>query len=249
MSSQIIEGDCLEVLPTLADQSVDCVFTDPPYGLEFNNGDLAHKREEALGVGPRGEPRPISNDTREWFTNVLPQCFAEMSRILRCGGCCCCCCGGGGPQPLFAEMTLALDRTPGFEFKQAVVWDKGGLGMGWHYRRSYEFVLIAQKKGAACKWHDESHRVSNLIRIPKIIPAQDQHPTEKPSALAAFFIRLHSQEGDTVLDPFCGSGSTGEAALCLGRNFIGIDVEASYVAIARARCEQAERQRQPALPM
>ena len=128
------------------------------------------------------------------------------------------------------------------QFKQMVVWDKGPMGMGWHYRRSYETVLVAQKAGAACAWYDDSHRIENVIRpgmnAPKIIPSADQHPTEKPIGLAEFFIRLHTQLDDTVLDCFLGSGTTAVAARNLGRHFIGCDISPEYVAIARKRLAQ-----------
>lgn len=84
------------------------------------------------------------------------------------------------------------------DFKQMVVWDKGPIGMGWHYRRSYETVLVGQKRGGACKWYDKTDRVENIIRhIPKIIPQANDHPTPKPPELAGYFIRLHTQAGET----------------------------------------------------
>ena len=127
-----------------------------------------------------------------------------------------------------------------FDFKQMVVWDKGPMGMGWHYRRSYETVLVGQKRGGPCKWHDTSSRIENIIRpgdygIRKIIPRDDQHPTEKPVELAAHFIRLHSLETEIILDPFMGSGTTGVACARLGRKFIGIEIEPRYFDIACKR--------------
>lgn len=240
-------GDCLLVLPLLPDCSVDMVFCDPPYGLEQNapGGTMAARWEWVLGQATReeceGEERPIANDSREWFLETLPKVFAELARVLVRGGCCCCCGGGGGPQPLFAEMTLMLDRTPGLKFKQAVVWDKGGLGMGWHYRRSYEFVLVAEKSGAACKWYGGLTQ-SNVVRIPKIIPSAAQHPSEKPSELPEKFIRLHSQPGDLVLDCFMGRGSTGVAAKRTGRRFLGIELEERYCQDAAAKLGSIEHQ-------
>ena len=223
MTVQLIRGDCLEILPTLPDGSVHLVLTDPPYGHNNNNnGDLIHRREAALGHGEHGEARIITNDgaeANEVFRAVLP----EFARLLKPGCCCCCCCGGGGgPDPQFARWSLWIDQTTGLEFKQMVVWDKGPMGMGWHYRRSYETVLVAQRAGAACAWYDETNRIENIIRpgyrgIRKIIPSAEQHPTEKPWQLAAFFIGLHTQPGDTVIDPFMGSGAFGEAAVRMGK--------------------------------
>ncbi len=240
-------GDCLDILPTLESGSVDAVVTDPPYGHNNNNGDLIHRWEAALGKGPHGEARAIANDgveANELFRVVLP----EYVRLLRPGCCCCCCCGGGGgPDPQFARWSLWIDETPGLNFKQMVVWDKGPMGMGWHYRRSYETVLVAQRTGAACAWYDETNKVENIIRpgswgVKKIIPSANEHPTVKPVPLMAFFIRLHSQPSDLVLDPFMGSGTTGVACVQTGRNFIGIEIDPTYFAIAEKRIHEAQQQ-------
>jgi len=87
----VYHGDCLEVLPTLEAGSVDCVFTDPPYGHNNNNGDLISQREEALGSEkPEGATaRPILNDgeeANEIYRTALPM----LHRVLN-NGCCCCC--------------------------------------------------------------------------------------------------------------------------------------------------------------
>jgi len=239
---EIVCGDCMDVLPTLEDNSVDMIFTDPPFGHNNNNaGDLISRWEAALGRGdyiPKRDDRPIANDGKE-ADELIQAAFAQFARILKPGGVVCCCCGGGGgPDPQFARWSLWLDEA--LTFKQMVVWDKGPMGMGWHYRRSYETVLVAHK-GPKCNWYDDSHQVENVIRtIPKIIPAADQHPTQKPVMLAEFFINLHSKPGDLILDPFMGSGSTGVAAVKLGRRFIGIELDEHWHDMARKRIEEAE---------
>ena len=223
----IYHADARDVLPSQADCSVDLVLTDPPYGHNNNNGDLIAMRELALGHVKRGEStvgdaRPIANDGPE-ANDLVRWMFAESKRVLVKGGCCCCCCGGGGgPDPQFARWSLWLDEV--MPFKQMVIWDKGGLGMGWHYRRSYETVLVGEKPGAACKWYGGA-TTSNVVRVPKIIPQAYQHPTIKPVALMEHFIRIHSQVGELVLDPFMGSGTTLVAARKLGRRAIGIEIE------------------------
>lgn len=227
----VVLGDCLDLLKQLPDRSVDFVFTDPPYGHNNNNGDLIQRWEAALGKPKTASSaaRPILNDAPENAERVTRGCFRQVARLLRHGGCCCCCCcGGGGPDPQFARWSLWLDEQ--IPFKHAIVWDKGGLGMGWHYRRNYEFVLVAQAAGGPCKWYG-GNDVPNVIRhIPKIIPSETQHPTQKPVELAAWFVRLHSAEGDLVLDPFSGSGSTLVAAKRLGRHFLGFELEWEHYA-------------------
>ena len=249
---RLILGDAITELERLESQSVDMIFVDPPYGHNNNNGDLIHRREAALGRPPSGglpaAARPIANDGAEandLFRAVLP----EFRRLLSPGCCCCCCCGGGGgPDPQFARWSLWLDEV--LEFKQMIVWDKGMMGMGWHYRRSYETVLVAVRPGAAHRWYDETHAIENVIRpgaygIRKIIPTADEHPTLKPVQLAEHFIRLHTQPGDLVLDPFMGSGTTGVACVRTDRRFIGIEIDPGYFAIAQRRI--AEAQLQPSL--
>jgi DNA (cytosine-5)-methyltransferase 1 len=112
-----------------------------------------------------------------------------------------------------------------------------GLGMGWHYRRNYELMLVAQKPGAACKWNG-GHTQANVIRIPGIKPRAEDHPTPKPLGLFSLFVRLHSDQGDTVLDPFMGSGTTLRAAKDLNRRAIGIEIEERYCDLAAKRCAQ-----------
>jgi hypothetical protein len=126
------------------------------------------------------------------------------------------------------------------------------IGMGWRYRRSYEFVLVAHRKGKA-RWHSEAHDVENIIRpgdygIKKIIPSATQHPTEKSWRLAAHFIQLHTKPGDIVLDPFMGSGSTGVAAVLTGRRFIGIELDEHWYRHAVQRIKQAAAYGRDSLP-
>ena len=242
--NQVICGDALKVLEQLPNESIDFVFTDPPYG-HTENGSLAQRREAVMswrdGVDQYRDgaySRIVANDgpeANELFKSILP----ELNRVLHKGDGCCCCCGGGGPDPQFARWSLWLDEI--FDFKQMVVWDKGKMGMGWHYRRSYETVLVSVKRGdGAGRWYDQSKKVENIIRpgdygIRKIIPSAAQHPTEKPIELAMHFIKLHTQPGDIVLDPFAGHGSTLVAARQMGRRYIGIELDPNYCRIAERR--------------
>jgi DNA modification methylase len=233
---EIYKGDCLKVLAQLDEGCAEMVFTDPPYGHNDGDGDLKGIRALAGLPNARGRPlQTLLNDgpeANEIFRAALPL----MRRVLNSGCCCCCCCCGGGPDPQFARWSLWLDEV--FRFKQMVVWDKGPMGMGWHYRRSYETVLVAEVPGK-CRWYGHK-RVENIIRpgqygIRKVIPTDDQHPTEKPPELAKAFIVWHSKRGDTVVDPFMGAGSTGLAAMRLGRRFIGIELDPKWFDKAREK--------------
>jgi len=215
---------------------VDLVFMDPPYGHNNNNnGDLIHRVEVALGKKGKAQPaRPILSDSPEEASRLFSAAVDQCARVLD-DGCCCCCCGGGGPDPQFARWSMELDRKIGF--KMAVVWDKTGLGLGWHYRRCYELVLVAQKPGKSGRWFG-GNDIPNVIRdIPKIIPRANQHPTEKPVALPERFIRYHSRAGENVLDLFGGSGSTLIAAERTGRRAYLMELDRLYCDMIRTRWE------------
>lgn len=235
----IYHGDCREILPQI--ESADLVLTDPPYGHNNNNGDLIHNWEKALGVATEtpAEDRAIANDGEIEASELVQFLFSEAARMLK-PGCCCCCCCGGGPDTQFARWSTWLNDW--LTFKMMVVWDKGPMGMGWHYRRSYEVVLVATN-GPSCTWNDDTNAIENIIRpgfngISKIIPTADDHPTPKPWQLPAHFIQLHTNPGETILDPFMGAGSTLAAAKQLGRKAIGIELEEKYCAMAVERLAQ-----------
>jgi len=233
---RVYPGDCLRFIACLPDNSIDLVLCDPPYGLDRGNDDPARKPARTVRGRKGLAPRRIAGDSyMEWSAN-LPLWMTSFMRILKPGACCCCCCGGGGPHPVFAEMALVMDETIGF--KQAVVWDKVHMGLGWHYRRTYDIVMIGQKRGAPSKWYGD-RRERNLIRIPRVIPRSDQHPTPKPAELMQHFIRLHSRPGHVVFDPFLGGGTTAVVAEAMGRRWLGCEIDPRFVAMAEERISRA----------
>ncbi len=229
---ELYHADNREILPLLADASIDFIFTDPPYGNSNNDGDLNSKINEILGKKQR-QGRVIANDGRAASEELVEHLFGQAARLLPRGGCiCCCCAGGGGSNPAFARWSLAADRH--LNFKHMVVWDKGPMGLGWHYRRSHELILVAQRPGK-CRWYDTSHRVEDVVRpgadgIKHLRGRQRRglHPTPKPPALAAKFIRIHTKPRELVLDPFAGGGSTLVAAVQSTRRAIGIELDPEF---------------------
>ena len=236
----IHHGDCLDWLKTISDNSVDIIWTDPPYGNNQNNGDLAHRWEQALGISKNTESdaRPILNDDPDSWERVVKGMLSEAKRILKKDSvCCCCCCGGGGPKVLFARVADWMDEVLAFD--QAVVWDKGGLGLGWKYRRNYEFVMVAHRKGGKLKWEApfRDKRTANVVHINRIIPGKEEHPTPKPPALIEHFLTLHGKPGDVVCDPFAGAGTTLAVAKRMGMNSIGCELDPHWHKVAEERID------------
>jgi site-specific DNA-methyltransferase (adenine-specific) len=232
----IYHGDFREVLPTL-DERVMLLFTDPPYGNGNQQEDFAAVKVRTMEDARKAAPEPILNDKPgEWFplmrallTLSMPLMFERSAMAVMCAG-------GGGSPPSFARLAVLMDEVA--TFAHALVWDKTarGPGLGWRFRRDYEFVMLAHPKGSKLYWSDEDAVTSNILRF---TPAPNvMHPTEKPVELAAHLIRLFTQEDDLILDPMCGSGTTLMAAKLLGRRAIGIELDERYAQRAADRLSQ-----------
>lgn len=111
------------------------------------------------------------------------------------------------------------------------------------------FEERAERPLAIAAWEGQTNGSGEVMG--PCAPARNTHPTAKPAALCAYLVALATREGQTVLDPFCGSGSTGVACARIGRNFVGVELDADFAAIARARIAHAETTRpaQEALPL
>lgn len=238
----LYNANCIDILPQI--DSIDFVFTDPPYGIDYhNNKDLASRRgliQKEHDFNPELDHKPIENDG-DSADIVLSEALHIISDKLVPGGFLCCCAGGAGPDPVFVRWIPLIKAH--LDMQDIVVWDKQGCpGLGWLYRRNYEVIIVAEKKGKS-KWYDDSNRIVNIIRhIENSQPRNKLHPAEKPVELAQFFINLHTQQGDTVVDPFMGCGTTGVAAVKMGRKFIGIEIDPKHYETAQRRIDEAERQ-------
>jgi len=232
----IYHGDCREVMTTLPTESVTLLWSDPPYGHGNHDGDLQSARVGVAGAR-QAKAEPIRNDGPDEMREVVCGMLLAAVRILRRDCCCCCCCCGGGPRPTFAWVAERMDRE-GLSFFHSVIWDKTarGPGMGWRFRRDHEMVMVAHRSGGRLAWADPDRAVSNIVR--PCPPRYRQHPNEKPLDLPGQFVALTTQEGELVLDPFMGSGTTLVAAKNLGRKAIGIEIEERYCEIAAKRLAQ-----------
>jgi site-specific DNA-methyltransferase (adenine-specific) len=232
-------GDCREVMRGFGDGSIDMIWTDPPYGHGNHNGDFNARLNDHRGI----ESMPIANDDADGMRSMVDGMLNEASRVLKLDRCCCCCCAGGGPRPTFAWVANRMD-SGGLSFFHSVIWDKRNPGLGWRYRRQHEMVMISHRKGGRLLWADDKRAVSNVFSL--IPPRERAHPNEKPVAMCAHFIELHSTVGQVVCDPFCGSGSTGVAAIQLGRRFVGIECDSTHFDTARRRlCAELSKPRLP----
>lgn len=238
MTVRVLQGDYLEVLPTLAEGSVDAVITDPPYC----SGAISEAhRTRAPGQGLRSE-----NFRRfGWFVGdnmgtaglawLLRSLAVQCQRVVK----------RTGSLLLFCDWRMLPTLGPavesaGLRYQGLIVWDKGSMGLGNGFRKQHE--LIMHFTFGAPKYHDAS--VGNVIRCSRVRAADRYHQTEKPVGLLAKLVAVTTPPGGAVLDPFAGSGTTGLACLQEGRDAILIEREPAYVEIIRRRLD-AERQKAP----
>lgn len=222
--------DALEFMTRLPDRSVDAVVMDPPYAsggfsetgrLRARSQGVHHHSETFLGWF-RGD-----NMGTAGIVFLLRAIAVECGRVLR----------GGGSLVCFADHRQVDNIKPGIEsaglrYSNLIVWDKGHAGMGQGFRARHE-VALQFINGSAGNYHAVD--VGNVITCSKVPPAQRDHDTEKPVPLLREIIRVVAPKGGIVVDPFCGSGSCGEAARLEGRRWIGNDIEPKHAENARRR--------------
>lgn len=179
-------------------------------------------------------PQETPQKPPNWFPVVSNQylgaVLAELLRVLKPGRHCYIFCD---PETSYALVPAALAM--GWQWGNRLIWDKVQIGMGYHYRRRYEDVLFLWKKAAA---NHPKRKLANLgtadvLTVPRV---RGGYPTEKPVDLIRILVRQSARRGETVLDPFCGSGSTGVAALQENCDFFGGDVTQAAVELAVQNC-------------
>jgi len=212
---QLIHGDCLEEMAKLPDGCVDMVLTDPPYGMDYQS----NRRVE------RKKFHKIQNDKElSWLDGFMGECFRVMADNTAIYMFC--------SWHKVDVFKVCFDRL--FTLKNIIVWNKNNHGSGdlrASYAPKHEFVLYGHKGRSLFR----KKRLPDVMDFPKIPSAKLVHPTEKNIDMLSVFVGNNSDKGQTILDPFMGSGTTGIACKNLGRNFIGIEKDPEYFLIAKDR--------------
>jgi site-specific DNA-methyltransferase (adenine-specific) len=219
-------GDCMEVLPTLKKGSADLLVTDPPYGVSYRSN-MRTERFDAIA----GDDSP----------DIALSALAVSMRVLR----------AFRHAYVFGFTPEQLENIMQLSKPVELIWDKENIGMGnlstpWapqHERLTFgAYVPSAANRRDGKSSLSARMRKGSVLRVPrKNSRSVKNHPTEKPVALLSQLIESSSCVGDTVLDPFMGSGSTCVAAILAGRKTVGIELDHGYTETAVARVREAER--------
>jgi len=245
-SSQILVGDCVAAMARLPAESVDLVFADPPYNLQLQ-GDLKRPDDSRVDAVDDAWDKFASFAAYDDFTRAwLAACRRAMKPSATLWVI-------GSYHNIFRVGTILQDL--GFWILNDVVWRKTNPMPNFRGRRftnAHETLIWAAREAGgkgytfnyeALKAGNEDIQVRSDWTIPlctgeeRIKDGQGRklHPTQKPEALLARVILSSSRPDDLVLDPFCGSGTTGAVAKRLGRRFIGIERDKGYAAAAEKR--------------
>jgi site-specific DNA-methyltransferase (adenine-specific) len=217
---RLIHGDCLEEMDKLIDEGVrvDMILTDPPYLMNYHTGRIKDKSHDFR--------TPIANDTNfELIKDVMPLLY----RLLKMGGGIYMFCNSNHID-YFKQQIQEY-----FDFKNILIWIKNNHSAGdlvGAYGKKTEFIIYASKG----KHILNGNRDVDTLFYDRVVGNKQVHQNQKPVKLLEYLIGKSSNFGETVLDCFMGSGSTGVACLQTNRNFIGIELDEKYYNIAKKRC-------------
>ena len=234
MINQIFNEDCLQTIERMDENSIDMVFTSPPYNL----GNV--KKGGFYGGKKKGENIEYDNydddmDTLEytkWQQKIITALVAKLKNTGAIFY-------NHKPRIVNGVYNDRKSLIP-FSLRQEIIWDRCGMinFCGSFYAPNTERIYIIAKD----QWKPNKEYLSfgEIWRVPP--ETNTEHPAPFPLKLAEMAIISGSQPDDIVYDPFMGSGTTAAACVKLGRNFIGSEISGEYVALAKRRIDEIKNQ-------
>ena len=244
--AKIYNDDCFKIFPKIPSESVDLVFADPPYNMSKKRG-LGWKYSKHITM-QEGWDIFSKDDYFQFNQKWIKECL----RILKHGGSLWIC----GSFHNIYQVGFILQHIEDVKINNSIVWFKPNAQPNITCRmftESTEHLIWASKNGNGKKWKfnyelikklNEGKQMRNVWPIP-LTPKTEKwagpHPTQKPMELLRRIILACTNEGDTILDPFLGSGTTSVVAKMLNRNSIGIEKERKYLDIIRKRLNPPQK--------
>lgn len=241
----VVQGDLREVLLTMPDGCVDHVITDPPYSEQVHRSVRSSRRNglpdaAAFACCTRrvvdlgfahldDDTRQIASDHVERLVRRWALVFSDIEHAHE-----------------WREALVDGRADPQLRYKRTGVWRRlGGAPQftGDKPAAGVEAITMVHRKGRS-RWNGGGHAAvyEHAIVANRLGERGSRvHPTQKPEPLMLELVALFTDPDDIILDPFCGSGTTGVAALRLGRRFVGVELQAEHVATARERLGAEER--------
>lgn len=244
------QGDCLAILPTLADKSVNMIFADPPYFLSNDGLTIKNGRIQSVNKGEwdRADLHNISQFNHDWLTKIR-QVLTDNGTIWI----------SGTHHNIFIIGQLLNEL--GFKILNIITWEKPNPPPNFscrYFTNSAEWIIWARKHPKIPHYFDYDlmkrlngdKQMKDIWRLPAVTKwekEQGKHPTQKPLGLLSRIVFASTQKGDLVLDPFAGSSTTGITCLLLDRRFIGIEKESEFLALSKRRFDAINERTKKAL--
>ena len=223
---ELYNTDSIEYMKTLPSESISLIVTDPPYKITARGSSGTMGGYIVNDLSKKGN---IFEHNDIQISDYAP----EFYRLLKDGSHCYVMTNNLN----LIEMLNTFTEC-GFHFIKSLIWDKGNKISGQYYMSQFEYILFFRKgKGIPIN----NCGTSDVLEIPnkkhKGADGKNLHDTEKPVELMRILVENSSKEGDVVIDPFMGIGSTGIACKQSDRRFIGIELDTNYFEIAKDRIE------------
>lgn len=237
--SILYNEDCIRSMKRLANGSIDLILTDPPYNLgNFMKGrdtNLKKMRDNFFGAAG------WDNLSFEDWEKSMDSFFEESVRVLK----------KGGAMVVFmaiikVESIIKIAERHGLYYKTTGIWHKLNpmpRNMNLHFVNSTEAWVYFTYKKKTGTFNNDGKVLHDFIETGVAANGErkfGKHPTQKPVQLMEFFVKVLTNDGETVLDPFMGSGSAGVAAKRNNRNFIGVEINEDYFQIATRRIQEVK---------
>ena len=246
----ILNGDCMALLREIEDNSIDAIFADPPYFLSNGGISVQSGKQVCVDKGDwdkGGTPEYIYEFNRNWLSLCRSKLKDDGTIWI-----------SGTHHNIHVVMRCLQEL--GYKVLNTITWQKTDPPPNLsckYFNFSTELIIWARKhEKKTHKFNYETMKqlnggtqMTDVWRIPAVSSwekKQGKHPTQKPLRLLYRIVLASTHKGDTILDPFCGSGTTGIAANLLGRKFIGIEQETQFCDLAlrrRAVIDDAEERK------
>lgn len=222
-------GDCLEILKTIDDESIDLIVTDPPYKITSrgSGGSMGGYWVSKIAMsGNIFENNDIS------CKDYLPEFYRVLKDRTHCYVMC-------NNINLVEMIQTGIDC--GFSFVKCLIWQKPNAICGRYYMNCFEYIILFRKGGDRSINNCGTPDILNVdLKKLKDDQGHNLHDTEKPVRLMEILIENSTDKGQLVLDPFMGIGASGVASKNLKRDFIGIEIDEKYFNIAKQRINEEE---------
>ena len=228
--------DCIDAMQSFNDKSIDCIITDPPYNIGnfmlSRNSNMVKMRKNAFAYAGWDNMKYI-----DWI-NQMDKFLSECHRVLK----------KRGTLILFMsiikiESMIKLAEKNKFYYKTTGIWHKTNpmpRNMNLQFVNSLECWMYLINEGTSGTFNSNGKVIHDFLES-SVCPISEKkfgrHPTQKPLAIMKKLIEYTTDEGDVVLDPFMGSGSTCVACTMMHRQSIGIEINEQYYDIATKRVQ------------